>query len=127
MTTIPAPAPRHAHICPKPYAWLFTDELPGYTPPTPEELEWAPWRAEGRTVSIDNPRYEDGRLWQCPTCERWWVFTRGETPPTRPGYTERSGMVQCITTYAPAWHRVRWYDWDLRRRIRKHAEAQRDH
>lgn len=111
--SIPAPAPERRHTCRLPYPYLFTDELPGYTPPSEDDDEFA-WHMPGRSVSIDNPRFRDGRLNQCPECKTWWVFRTHPTPPGQYG-----GYVQCVTTYSPAWHRVRWTDFALRRRIRE--------
>lgn len=111
--SIPAPSPQR-HTCPLPYPYLFVDEIHGrhhdpdldsYSPP-------------GRSVAIDHPRYEDGRLARCPQCHTWWVFRRHETPPHATSY-----YVQCIATYRPAWHTVKWSDFGLRRRIRETEDA----
>lgn len=111
--SIPAPPRERRHTCQLPYPYLYVDELPWYTPPDPDSIEYelGLW---GRSVSIDNPRFRDGQLSQCPECETWWVFRSHPTPPGHYG-----GYVQCMTTYKPAWHRVRWRDRALRRRIRE--------
>lgn len=115
--SIPAET-RPTHTCPLPYPHLFVDELPWYTPGLPDDDDgFSAVNLPGRSVSIDHPRYEDGRLVRCPVCKTWWVF---RTHPIPPG--DYLGMVQCVTTYKPRWHMVSWWDFALRRRIRE-AEA----
>lgn len=106
-----------SYECDLPYPYLFVDELPGYTPPASDSIEHE-LNQRGRSVSIDNPRYPEGVVTQCPDCKTWWVFRRHATPPG-----ERGGMIMCGTTYKPQWHRVRWRDWALRRRIREAQET----
>lgn len=121
MTTIPGPTPDTGHHCPLDYPYLFTDELPARPGPPPDPDEWPDLPELGRTVAIDHPRHEEGRLWQCPDpgCGTWWEFQRNPTPPGQYG-----GMVQCITTYRPSWRRVSLWslrDRATRRRIREHG------
>lgn len=108
------PERRERHKCNPPPTRLFTDELPGYTPPTPDDLEEAPWLAHGRSIAIDHPRYPDGTLWRCDTCRHWFVYQLNEIPPGQYG-----GVVMCITTYRPRWRPVSWWDFGLRARIRE--------
>lgn len=116
--SISAPRTR-THECPLPYPWLFTDEVYGRR----DTLDPDSYDPPGRSVAIDHPRYEDGRLLMCPECETWWVFRTHPTYPTPSHLIGKVGMVQCVTTYSPAWHRVRWSDFGLRKRIRQAEET----
>lgn len=52
---------------------------------------------------------DDGTLWQCPGCATWWV---GREIVNHPG--DRV----CWAPGTVRWHRVTWFDFKLRRRIK---------
>lgn len=63
----------------------------------------------------DVPAHEDGTLWECPVCGRWWKCRALRVPDPRPYEVYYSG-----SPYTPAWCPVRWYDVPARRRIAAH-------
>lgn len=114
------PPPAGPHDCDLPYPYKFTDEKPGYIAPDPED---EPWSAGKRFVDIDSPRFPEGHLQQCPVCGRWWIFRRGEIPPTPSRQIPYVSVVQCTTTYRPRWQPVRRGDFAIRRRIAAHQKG----
>lgn len=57
---------------------------------------------------------EHGTLWECPDCGTWWV-ARPNPMHGRGIYFAGGGLV---------WDQVCWFNWGLRRRIRRQSEKE---
>ena len=64
------------------------------------------------------PSHEDGALWECPRCRRWWKYRLHTTPPHNgPGY------VTLAPEHHPRWVPVSVWDVKARRRIAAHESV----